>query len=208
MNSRVAIHVYADDPFTLAGLTSQLDTLPQVRLVDRKSVDEDTVGLVAAESMSDATMRTLHDFNQLGCRRIVLVSARFDESMLFAAIDAGVCALVRRSDATPVRLAELAMKAAAGEGALPHDIQGRLLRQLSRLQHHVLSPMGLTGTGLSPRETTVLRLVADGMDTQQIARELSYSERTVKVILHDIISRFQLRNRSHAVAYAMREGMI
>jgi DNA-binding NarL/FixJ family response regulator len=46
------------------------------------------------------------------------------------------------------------------------------------------------------------------MDTCQVATELSYSERTVKNILHDVTTRLQLRNRSHAVAYAVREGLI
>ena len=54
---------------------------------------------------------------------------------------------------------------------------------------------------LTERETEVFRMVADGMDTADIARELSYSERTVKNIVHAVTTRLQLRNRSHAVAY-------
>jgi DNA-binding NarL/FixJ family response regulator len=61
---------------------------------------------------------------------------------------------------------------------------------------------------MADREIRVLRLVADGKDTKEIARELSYSERTVKNVLHDVTTRFQLRNRSQAVAYALREGLI
>lgn len=80
--------------------------------------------------------------------------------------------------------------------------------QLGRLQRQVLSPRGLVFAGLSPRETEVLRLVADGMDTAEIARVLCYSERTVKNVLHQVTTRLQLRNRSHAVAYAVREGLI
>jgi len=70
------------------------------------------------------------------------------------------------------------------------------------------SPRGLTFSGLTPRETEVLRLVADGHDTSEIAAKLSYSERTVKNVLHDLNTRLQLKNRSHAVAYAVREGLI
>jgi DNA-binding NarL/FixJ family response regulator len=66
----------------------------------------------------------------------------------------------------------------------------------------------LTFTGLSPREVDVLRLVADGLDTGEIADSLNYSERTVKNVLHELTTRLQLRNRSHAVAYAVREGLI
>lgn len=79
---------------------------------------------------------------------------------------------------------------------------------MARLQRHVLTPYGLNRTGLSDRETQVLLLVADGLDTHEIARRLAYSERAVKNVLPDVTSRLQPRNRSHAVAYALREGLI
>ena len=72
----------------------------------------------------------------------------------------------------------------------------------------VLAPRGLSFAGLNDRERDVLRLVAEGHDTAEIATLLSYSERTVKNVLHDLNTRLQLRNRSHAVAYAVREGLI
>jgi DNA-binding CsgD family transcriptional regulator len=50
--------------------------------------------------------------------------------------------------------------------------------------------------------------VAEGLDTDEIAGRLSYSVRTVKNILHAVTTRFHLRNRAHAVAYALREGFI
>jgi DNA-binding NarL/FixJ family response regulator len=68
--------------------------------------------------------------------------------------------------------------------------------------------MGLNLGGLSAREIDVLRLAADGFDTGEIALKLSYSKRTVTNILHDVTSRFHLTNRTHAVAYAIREGLI
>ena len=58
------------------------------------------------------------------------------------------------------------------------------------------------------RSIDVLRLVADGLDTGEIAQRLSYSERTIKNVIHDVTSRLHLRNRSHAVAFAMRTGVI
>jgi DNA-binding NarL/FixJ family response regulator len=99
-------------------------------------------------------------------------------------------------------------KAASGEALLPSDVLSRLLRQMSRLQRHVLSPMGLSLGGLSSREADVLRLAAEGLDTDEIARKLCYSKRTVTNIIHDVTSRFHLTNRTHAVAYAIREGLI
>jgi DNA-binding NarL/FixJ family response regulator len=64
------------------------------------------------------------------------------------------------------------------------------------------------GAGLDGREREVLRLLADGFGTNEIAERLNYSERTVKNILHRFLSRMNLRNRTHAVAYAMQNGLL
>jgi DNA-binding NarL/FixJ family response regulator len=60
----------------------------------------------------------------------------------------------------------------------------------------------------SPRELRVLRLLADGYRTSEIALELAYSERTIKHSISALTSRLQLRNRTQAVAIAVREGLI
>ncbi|SDZ07167.1 regulatory protein, luxR family [Saccharopolyspora shandongensis] len=61
---------------------------------------------------------------------------------------------------------------------------------------------------LTEREVDVLRLMADGWCTAEIAGGLGYSERTVKNALSSVTSRLKLRNRAHAVAYALRAGII
>ena len=131
-----------------------------------------------------------------------------EDTEILTAVEGGVCAVARRADTTPDVLVRLVKAAAAGEGALPPDLLGRLLNRVSRLQRHVLEPRGLHLAGITNRETEVLRLVASGLSTKEIADKLCYSQRTVKSILHDVTNRFQLRNRSHAVAYALREGLI
>ena len=80
-------------------------------------------------------------------------------------------------------------------------------RHLSRVDAPVAASEPRRG-GLRSREIAVLRLVAEGYDTGEIARELCYSERTIKKVLHDMTMRLNLRNRSHAVAYALRGGFI
>ena len=116
--------------------------------------------------------------------------------------------MLRRSEATPDALARACARVARGQGEVPADLLGQLLDQVGKLQRHVLAPRGLTFAGLTARETEVLRLVAEGHCTSEIATRLCYSERTVKNVLHEVTTRLQLRNRSHAVAYAVREGLI
>jgi DNA-binding NarL/FixJ family response regulator len=85
---------------------------------------------------------------------------------------------------------------------------GQLMTQVYRLQNQVLAPRGIQVSGLSQRESEVLRLIALGMEVSEIADKLSYSERTIKNTLHDVLSRFQMKNRTQAVAFAIREGLI
>ena len=61
---------------------------------------------------------------------------------------------------------------------------------------------------MSRREQKVLALVADGHSTAEVARQLGYSERMIKNVIHDVTTRLGLRNRCHAVAVAVREGLI
>ena len=79
---------------------------------------------------------------------------------------------------------------------------------MSRIERHVLSPRGLTFSGLTEREARVLRLLADGHSTTEVGSRLFMAERTVKNVIHDVTNRFNLTNRTHAVAYALREGLI
>jgi DNA-binding NarL/FixJ family response regulator len=204
----IATFVHAQDPISHAGVRAQLRIQPQVRLVEEMAVDEAAVAVVVADQLDEETTRVIRALCRGDRPRIVLVATTIDDGTLVAAAEAGVGGLVRRTDATSDALTRAVVKVAAGEGEVPADLLGRLLQQVGRMQRQVLAPRGLTMAGLAPRETEVLRLVAEGRDTGEIAELMCYSERTVKNILHDLTTRLQLRNRTHAVAYAMREGLI
>jgi DNA-binding NarL/FixJ family response regulator len=208
MSRPIATYVHGLDPISRAGVISQLRTRPEVRIVDEMEVDEATVAVVVTDLLDDDTTRAMRALRRGDLPRLVLVATVLDESALVAAAEAGVGGLLRRMDATPDALVRTIRRVAAGDGEIPPDLLGRVLDQLGRLQRQMLAPRGLTFTGLTPRETEVLRLVADGFGTAEIAERMCYSERTVKNVLHDLTTRLQLRNRSHAVAYAVREGLI
>jgi DNA-binding NarL/FixJ family response regulator len=116
--------------------------------------------------------------------------------------------VIQRSEATAVNLSEAIRAAAVGEEALPPDLLGRLLDQVGRLERSVLIPSGSSFAVLTDRETKALEMLADGLDTAEVGRRLFCSERTVKNIVHDITSRLNLRNRTQAVAYALKHGLI
>jgi DNA-binding NarL/FixJ family response regulator len=208
MQPRVATYVYADDPILQAGIVSQLRGRPEIDIVEAAELSRAQVGVAAADALDDETLRILRALKRAGIAHTLLIMRAIDDAAVVSAAEVGVSGLLRRSEATPEALVRTIQKVAAGDGVIPSDLLGHLLGQVGRLQRQVLSPRGLTFSGLSDREIDVLRLIAEGHDTNEIARQLCYSQRTVKNVLHDVTTRLQLRNRSHAVAYAVREGLI
>jgi DNA-binding NarL/FixJ family response regulator len=206
--TRIHVLVRATDPILRSGVRATLRTRPEVWLADDDADVTRTVALVAADRFDERAAALVKVLQGEGFTRIVLAAGELADAEALAAVEAGVCAVARRAEATPDMLVRLVTAAAAGEGALPPDLLGRLLNRVSRLQRHVLEPRGLGLAGITNREGEVLRLVASGLSTKEIADRLCYSQRTVKSVLHDVTNRFQLRNRAHAVAYAMREGLI
>jgi DNA-binding NarL/FixJ family response regulator len=179
-----------------------------VLLLDDAEADRAEVAVIITDGIDESSLRTLRATRSRGTPALVLVASNLDDAGLIAAAEAGVIGLIRRCEATPQRMVHVICRAASGEGSVPPDLLGRLLSRVGSLQRQVLVPRGLTFSGLANREVEVLRLVADGFDTAEISAKLGYSERTVKTVLHEMNSRLQLRNRCHAVAYAVREGLI
>jgi DNA-binding NarL/FixJ family response regulator len=207
-SGRVKVSVYATDPVSATGVAGELRQRPEVLVLEESRFADAQVAVVVADEVDAQTVRTVRAVQRDSCHRIVMVVARLDDSSLLAAVEAGACGILRRSEAVADRIVEAVLTAAKGDGSVPPDLLGRLLDQMSRLQRQVLAPRGLSLTGFSDRELDVLKLLSEGWDTAEIAGKLAYSERTVKNVIHDITTRLQLRNRSHAVAYAVRQGLI
>jgi DNA-binding NarL/FixJ family response regulator len=207
-NNRISVYIYAHDPITQSGLTAQLRGHPEFELADGQLDAVPKVAVLAIDTADDHALQIMRGLRVRGCEHLVLVVSSLSDDDLMAAVEAGAGSIVWRSRASASWLAQTVINAARGEAALPPEVLARLLKQVTRLRRHVLAPRGLTFNGLSNRERDILKLAAEGFDTDEIARELSYSKRTVTSSLHDVSVRYQLRNRTHAVAYAIREGFI
>jgi DNA-binding NarL/FixJ family response regulator len=205
---RISVYVYAHDPLTRSGLAAQLRGRPEFDVLESASELIPTVAVLAIEMADDEALQRMRGLRARGCGHVVLVVSSLSDEDLIAAVEAGAESIVWRTHASASWLAQTIINAAGGEAALPPDILARLLKQVTRLRRHVLQPRGLSFTGLSGREKDILKLAAAGLDTDEIACALSYSKRTVTSALHDVAVRYQLRNRTHTVAYAIREGLI
>lgn len=115
---------------------------------------------------------------------------------------AGMLAALPLRSLTPSRL----LSAIAG----PHgDVGSQAPRQDRPAIGPAWSTEGDVADGdLTGRELDVLRLLAEGGSTRDIAQRMSYSERTVKNIVRDVLGKLQGRTRAHAVAVASRRGFI
>ncbi|MFT2016869.1 helix-turn-helix transcriptional regulator [Streptomyces sp. 796.1] len=205
---RILVDLRAQDPVSQAGVASQLRARPEVRVIDPNTAEDAQVAIVVVDLIDDEVLGQLRQIQRAGTGRGVLITTHIDEQQLVSAAECGFIGVIRRTEATPERLVQVIAAVARGEGHVPADLLGSLLAQVGRLQGEVLGPRGLNFTGLAAREIEVLRLVAEGYDTADIALKLAYSERTIKNVLHAVMTRLNLRNRSHAVAYALRQGLI
>ncbi|PJE95366.1 helix-turn-helix transcriptional regulator [Streptomyces carminius] len=204
---RIPVTVHAPDPISLAGVSSHLRQHPEIEIVPEGKDHPGTVAVLLTETLDEATTLRLRRLVRSEGTRVVLVAGLIREAELLEIIECGVGAILWRREATPQRLHQAVLAASRNEGNLPPDLLTRLITQVGRMQRGAPDRPGPLA-GLAPREVDVIRLVAEGLDTREIAGKLSYSERTVKNVLHGMTTRLQLRNRAHAVAYALREGYI
>ena len=135
--------------------------------------------------------------------RLLGVAGSAKEDLLFDCLEAGVAGFLIRGELTPEVLTNSLRSVAAGSGSMPPSLLARLFDGLARGERR-----GASAGRLARRELDVLRLVAEGDDTREIATLLSYSERTVKNIVHDVLTKMNCRTRAHAVALATRQGVI
>ncbi|HTW97438.1 MAG TPA: LuxR C-terminal-related transcriptional regulator [Acidimicrobiales bacterium] len=202
----VPTYVLGSDPISQAGLIAQLRSVASLRIVDEP--ERARVAVLVVDEVDDDAARSIRKVLRTGCAQVAAIVTVLDDAGVLRAVEAGACTILRRSEATPEQLAGALVAAVEGHGSLPPDLLGSLLSQVGALQRNVLQPRGLLLNGFTERELEVLRLLADGLDTAEVAAKLSYSERTVKGIVHDVVTRYNLRNRCHAVAYACRAGVI
>ena len=199
----VRVAVSASDPITGRGVASCLAARSEIEVVPNTRPLAADVLVLAADLVNAEIIGTLRTIARESSVRTVLLTSQLAETDLLTAVECRVVAVLPRGSTTAERLIDTVLAAGSGGGVLPPDLLGALLEQVKRLREEV----SVAG-GLAPREIEVIRLLADGLDTAQIAHELCYSERTVKNVLYGVLNRLNLRNRPHAVAYAMRNGLI
>lgn len=195
------VWVRSTDAVLGAGTVSLLRNRPEVRVTTDPT--SSTIVVTVADRVDERCVRLLEESRS--DRPNLLVVSDLDGAAVVTGAEAGATGFLRRCDTDSQRLAQTISACCNGENPVPNDLISGLIASLGRMSATVTDP---SPRRLSTRELEVLRLVSDGIDTAEIARQLSYSERTVKSVIHGITTRLHLNNRTHAVAYAVRHGLI
>jgi DNA-binding NarL/FixJ family response regulator len=209
--TQLMVAVLASNPIVGESTVAYLRARPGITPLLATSIDRADVVLVMAGHVSEETLSLMERAAGLVSGReirFVLVCDGMLEPQLLRALQCGLVSVVSWQDADYERIVQALVNASEGKVELPETAHGWLAARIRAIQRDALDPHGLTAAGLYTREVDVLRLLAEGMETIEIAEQLNYSERTVKNIIYGLLSRKKLRNRSHAVAYALRNGLM
>jgi NarL family two-component system response regulator LiaR len=184
-----------DDLEVVGGARNGLEAVDQVR---QHKPDIALMDLVMPEMDGIEATRQVCAINP--STRVIVLTSFADDEMIFPAIRAGATGYLLK-DVTPADLANAIRAVHAGETRLHPDVTKRLVNQLA-------SPRTDPGPdALTPRETEVLQLIAQGMSNREIAQALTISEKTVKTHVSNILSKLHLADRTQAAIYAHRHGV-
>jgi DNA-binding NarL/FixJ family response regulator len=202
------------DTIYVSGLRATLSATPGVESVEHAS----SIALAwESEALAEADVVVLDAdlggamafVQEIGAQtgaRVLLCLREARPAEVLDAIGSGVSGALARDQLTPDTLLAAVSAVAAGIFAFDSSVLRTLSGSVSpvRQRDRAAPPSG----GFAPREQMVLSLVAAGLSNREIAERLSYSERTIKTILHDIVIRLGVKSRSQAVAMAVRERII
>jgi DNA-binding NarL/FixJ family response regulator len=166
-------------------------TRPDVVLMDLNLGE--TSGVDATRDITEAQPDT----------KVLVLSASGEHSDVLEAVKAGASGYLVKS-ASATELADAVRRTAEGDPVFTPGLAGLVLGEFRRLSDR---PAGPETPRLTERETDVLRLVAKGLTSRQIAAKLVISHRTVENHVQSTLRKLQLHNRVELARYAIEHGL-
>lgn len=210
----VTVLLVDDHSIVRQGLAALIDTVGDFRVVgeaaDGKQAAEmartlmpDLIVLDLLMPNTDGVMvvRLLRTISP-GSKLAVLTSSDDDE-LAFAAIEAGAHAFLLKSMAG-AQLLDAMQRVLDDEVVIPSAITQRIVKMVRKMRQTEANPFA----ELSDRELDILRTLADGASNARLADTYSISVRTVKSHVGNILSKLQLNDRTEAVAFAWKNGLV
>lgn len=214
--NKLRILIADDHPLLRRGLRALLDAEPDMEVVGEAGDGREAID--KAESLKpdvvvmDIAMPNLNGLDatreirkrRMDCQ-IVILTAHAQERYLFPVLQAGGAGYVVKN-AADSELVEAVRTVARGDVFLYPGATKLLLEDYMRHIH-----VGVERERydlLTDREREVLRLVAEGYTSQEIANQLTLSPKTVETYRARVMEKLDLQHRSELVKYALRVGLI
>jgi DNA-binding NarL/FixJ family response regulator len=213
----IGIVVADDHEVVRAGFAAMLDTQPDFTVLGTaadgaeavrvcRQARPDVVLMDVRMPGTDGIEATRQLAGSHGPRILILTTFDLDQ-YVYDALCAGASGFLLK-DVTAERLFDAVRVVAAGDALLAPGVTRRLISEFARLRPRADAQSAGLLAGLTPRETQVLRLVAEGLTNQEIADRLVVTEETVKTHVSRILSKLGLRDRTQAVVTAYETGLV
>jgi DNA-binding NarL/FixJ family response regulator len=214
----IRVAVVDDQEVVRSGFAALLDTQADLEVVGTagdgaealelcRELRPDVVLMDVRMPTMDGLEATRRVIAELGSSARVLMLTTFDlDEYVYAALAAGASGFLLK-DATAEALFEAVRVVASGDALLAPSVTQRLIREFARLRPAVPLPPDRLHE-LTPRETEVLRLVAEGLSNGEIAERLVVSEETVKTHVSRVLTKLGLRDRAQAVVVAYESRLV
>jgi DNA-binding NarL/FixJ family response regulator len=215
----IGIVVADDHEVVRAGFAALLDTQPDFTVLATAADGAEAVQACRDQSpdvaLLDVRMPGMDGIEatrllaSTGSETRVLILTTFDlDEYVYDALCAGASGFLLK-DVTAERLFDAVRVIAAGEALLAPSVTRRLIGEFARQRPRWSgSEQSASLAALTPRETEVLRLIAEGMSNPEIAARLVVTEETVKTHVSRILGKLGLRDRTQAVVTAYESGLV
>ena len=212
--------VLADDQRVVReGLSMVLGLMPDVEILGSASDGEEAIALVEQLAPQvvlmdlrmprvdgvDATRRISQHHPDT---KVVVLTTYADDHTVIQALRAGALGFLTK-DATSQQIRDALRAAVRGQAAIDPAVQHHLVNSIARTAPLEWTPpdQSRLPDGLTPREASVLALIAEGLSNAEIADRLTVSETTVKSHINHLYAKSGARDRAQAVTYAYRNGL-
>ena len=214
LNTQTVRVLIADDQTLFrVGLARLLEEDPRVEIVGQAGDGAEAVKL-AGSVMPDVILMDLKMPNVDGIEatkqilakhpsvKVLLLTTFEADNHVIQALKAGASGYILK-DSRPDSIVSSLLAVMAGERVMASAVANRVLEMLTGTTTPKEFYDGLTG-----REIEILKLLAGGMANKQIAYKLKISEKTVRNHVSNMYEKLNIYDRSHAVLYAVRKGLV
>ncbi len=197
------------------GLRTVLDSVPDLQVVAEAADGAEAVELALSEDVELAVldvsmprMTGLQAAHELARRRpelrVLILSMHDNEQYFFEALKAGASGYVLKTAANR-DLIEACRATMRGEPFLyPAAVRALVRDYLDRASRGEATPED----PLTPRELEIVKLIAEGLTSEEIAEKLVISKKTVDRHRANVLEKLGMRNRVELTRYAIRRGLV